>query len=63
MEEGEKTRIDRCIAIVDDLENIGFDGEELECTDENKRKVFSTAPWIVEQIESFAADRANFMKG
>lgn len=63
IEEGEKARIDRCVAIVDDWQNIGLDGKELDCTEENKRKIFNLAPWMVEQIQEFALDRVNFMKG
>ncbi len=48
-----------------DWENISMDGKTLlECTPENIRRLYSEPgySWIVEQIDRFVGDRANFIK-
>lgn len=46
-------------------ELVGFtdkDGKPLQTTDENKRKLFEQSDGLVEQVLSFARERANFFK-
>ncbi len=52
---------------IDDLVKLtvkwtGFEmgGEDLPCTPENCRMVYSDWPWIREQAQEFVANRANF---
>jgi hypothetical protein len=37
-------------------------GEELSCTPENAKRLYSTFPWIKEQLDEAISDRANFLK-
>ena len=39
----------------------GDDGEPLECTFANAKRLYTQAPDVKEQIESFIAERANFL--
>lgn len=41
-------------------ENIVENGEPLECTAENARRVYTEYPWIREQVDAFVGDRSNF---
>lgn len=54
---------------IDDLVKLtvkwtGFEmgGEDLPCTPENCRMVYSDWPWIREQAQEFVANRANFFR-
>ena len=54
---------------IDDLVKLtvkwtGFEigGEDLPCTPENCRMVYSEWPWIREQAQEFVANRANFFR-
>lgn len=51
-------------AVVVGWSHIGLDGEELECTPANVRKVFSDerTDWIGEQVGPFVLSRRNFAK-
>ncbi len=40
---------------------LTFNGEELECTAENARKVYAARPWIKDQVDAAAGDLGNFM--
>lgn len=37
-------------------------GKVLECNYENARKLYSTYPWIKDQVDAFVNDRANFLQ-
>ena len=41
---------------------VVMDGETLDCTPANARRLFARLPWIREQAEAFIADRANFIR-
>lgn len=41
--------------------NVRVDGEDLPCTLENARKVYSRFNWMREQADAFCVDRANFL--
>ncbi|NIA10013.1 MAG: hypothetical protein GWP10_09865 [Nitrospiraceae bacterium] len=58
----ESSRIALLVAITLAWENIAENGQELEPTSENVRHVYTTYPWIREQVDEFAGDRANFIK-
>lgn len=54
---------------IDDLVKLtvswtGFtlDGDKLECTPDNVRKVYGEWVWIKEQVAEFVAERANFFR-
>jgi len=38
------------------------DGEWLQCTPENARRVYEELPWIKEQIDGEISDRSNFLQ-
>ena len=42
-------------------QHIVVDGKELECTPSNVKKIYDRFPWIKEQVDTFIADRANFL--
>ena len=42
-------------------EGIVVDGEKLQCTFENAKKVYERFPWLREQVDDFTTDRANFL--
>lgn len=41
---------------------IELDGQKLDCTRENARKLYMRVPWLREQADTFIANRANFLK-
>jgi len=63
LEYGMKLQHEKAVASVAGWKNIGYEGKELKCTEENVRMIFEQAPWIEEQVKMFIIDRANFMKG
>lgn len=44
------------------FDNIVLDGQELPYSPENALKLVTRFPWIYEQVDAFAAQRANFLK-
>lgn len=38
------------------------DGQEIECTPENAKRLYKQWPWLREQAQAFVEDRANFLK-
>ena len=46
-----------------DWTNVVFEGEELECTQENAFQLFEDRQWIAEQILEKAVDRASYFLG
>jgi hypothetical protein len=42
--------------------NLELDGEALPCTQENAEKVYKRFPWLLEQINTFVGNRANFFR-
>lgn len=59
---GREINFERSVAAVAGWENLAFEGEEHDATDENVRRIFKAAPWIQEQVIVFILDRANFME-
>ena len=57
----EAEAIEVLIACTLDWANVAFEGEVLECTKANIRKVYTAFPWVREQVDEFVDDRANFM--
>lgn len=43
-------------------ENMKLEGEVLECTFENARKIYKRFAWIKEQVDEHLGDRANFLQ-
>lgn len=48
------------VASVADWNGIVWEGEPLECNEENVRMLLEHLPWLREQIEGFINDRQNF---
>lgn len=49
------------VACTVDWQDVMDEGEELECTKENVRKVYKKYPWIKDQVDEFVGDRSNFL--
>jgi hypothetical protein len=41
---------------------VVLNGEALECTQINVRRLYQTLPWVREQADAFVAERANFIR-
>lgn len=41
---------------------VAFEGEELPCTVENARMIYTRLPWLREQVDLFASNRAFFLR-
>lgn len=39
---------------------IELAGEALECNEENAKRIYTELPWVLEQVNEFIAERANF---
>lgn len=61
-EELEIERLERVLACVIGWENVYLDNMPLPFSQENAHHLFVRFPWIVEQINRFITDRANFLK-
>lgn len=60
-EQIEAQAIDILVAATADWSNIGYEGEDLDCTPENVRKIYTEVPFIREQVDEFINDRSNFL--
>lgn len=58
----EREAVEVLIVCTKDWEGVGDAGEDLPCTPENIRRVYSTYLWLREQVDEFVEDRGNFMK-
>jgi len=45
-----------------DKQTITVEGKELACTSENAASLYERFPWIKEQVDTAAGDRANFIR-
>jgi len=41
--------------------NIVYEGEAIECNFSNAKKVYTSLPWVKEQVDEFVAERGNFL--
>jgi len=57
----EQEAMETRVAMTLEWGGIELDGEELAFTPENVRTVYERFPWLIEQVDSFQGDRANFM--
>lgn len=48
-------------ALIANWENVGLNGEVLECNEENKLLLMRDWPWLRQQIDEFAANIENFL--
>jgi len=55
------TMIELAVAATKDWQNMGWEGEQLECTEKNARKIYREVPAIREQVVAFMNDRANYL--
>lgn len=58
----EREAVEVLIVCTKDWEGVGDAGEDLSCTPENVRRVYSSYLWLREQVDEFVEDRGNFMK-
>lgn len=61
-EEYETEQIEMLIRCTLTWHGIVLDGEKLECTATNARRLYQALPWVREQADQFIADRANFIR-
>lgn len=63
-EEIEAEGIEALVSCTVSWEGVEIDGKKLDCTPDNVRKVYTDIrlPFIREQVDTFIAERANFMK-
>jgi hypothetical protein len=43
-------------------ENVEVNGESLECTPENAKKLYEEYYWLLQQVDTFVGERANFFR-
>ena len=58
----EREAVEVLIVCTQDWEGLAEGGEDLPCTPENVRRVYSKYLWLREQVDEFVEDRGNFMK-
>lgn len=56
-----KERMELVISCTLGWENIGMDGQPLEFSKENARKLYETLPWLLDQAHDWSKDLANFL--
>lgn len=61
-EQLEEQSIEELVKLTKSWQGFELDGQPLECTDENKRKVFSGWEWLREQAEEFVSTRSHFFR-
>ena len=57
-----KNIIENLVSATVSWEKIQLEGEVLEYSEDNARKLYRRFPWIREQVDAFMSDRANFFK-
>lgn len=60
-EDADAENLDVLVACVISWDGIVDNGEPLDCTAKNVRRIFEKYPWAREQAEQFIADRANYL--
>lgn len=61
-DELEKDGLDLLVHCTVSWDGVTENGQALECTPENVRRVYTSYPWLREQVDQAVADRANFFK-
>lgn len=61
-EDNEARGLEFLVNAIVDWKDVVYDGKDLPCTQVNARMLFTENMWIVEQVNSFMLNRANFMK-
>jgi hypothetical protein len=61
-EELEEESIQVLVSCTKAWRNMVYNGEELECTADNVRKIYENIPMIREQVDDAIHDRGNFKK-
>lgn len=56
---GERARFLAMVTV--DWRGVALDGVVLSCTTDNAEKLYLRLPWLLDQIDRFVADRANFL--
>lgn len=54
--------IDDLVQLTTGWTGFTLDGDVLECTPDNVRKVYAEWAWIKEQVQEFVADRSHFFR-
>ncbi len=58
----EKNKPDLLASVTLSWVNVELNGKKLECTRENARKLYESHPWLLEQVNTFVGNRANFFR-
>lgn len=61
VEQTQQDALDLLVAVTVGWAGMTENGEELEFSPENAKRVYRDYPWIKEQADEFVHDRANFM--
>lgn len=57
----DKSQLNIVVKTVCDWEGVEWAGETLECTEENKRKIFDNAVWLKRQVLTFSEQIQNYI--
>lgn len=57
----DKSQINIIVKTVCDWEGVEWNGEKLECNEENKRLIFSNAVWLKRQVLMFSEQIENYI--
>lgn len=60
-EELEEEKIETVALCTLDWHGIVVDGEQVPCTVENVKKVYRRFRWLMDQVDEFSGDRANYL--
>lgn len=61
-EDSEERGLEFLVNATVDWTDVIYDGKDLQCTQANVRMLYAENMWILEQVNSFLLNRANFMK-
>lgn len=60
-EQLESQALEILITATKDWQHLAFEGEELPCTPANVRKIYTSLPWLKDQVDEFINERSNFL--
>ena len=63
MPSANENEIERCVRLTKSWENIGDSTGDLEFNFKNAKKIYTSCPWLRDQILNFAGDRSNYFRG
>ena len=55
--------LELAIALTAGWDDLEYEGEPLEFTPDNVKNLYVSAPYLIDQVQSFAGQHENFTKG